>query len=155
MTEPVKNLNRAKTEWKWAFVAVGFIAVLIIMQFAYGSLSFTKPVDTERQFADQAMDSARDAMKDPTSVKFKDLTVNSKNRCMYGEILARNSYGAYTGYQSFVWVDGATYIDPGTVQSNIIIDNTGDFISYMKARSRCLSPYSNHDGYVPLTIPEA
>jgi len=155
MTEPAKNTERAKTDWKWAFVAAAFTAILIIMQFAYGSMSFTKPANPDEQFAEQAMASARDAMKDPTSVRFKDLTVDSNRKCMYGQILAKNSYGAYTGYQSFVWVEGATYIDPGTVQSNMIVDNTGDFISYMKARRRCLSPYNNNDGYVPLTIPEA
>jgi len=155
MTEPAKNTERAKTDWKWAFVAAAFIAVLIAIQFADESLSLIKPANPDEQFAEQAMASARDAMKDPTSVKFKNLTVNSKTKCMYGQILAKNSYGAYTGYQGFVWQDGATYIDPGTVQSNMIVDNVTDFISYMKARSRCLSPYSIHDGYVPLTIPEA
>lgn len=155
MTAPTKNMKTAETILKWVFVAAPFLIILVIVLFSNGTLSFSKPADPEHEFAERAMASARDAMKDPTSVKFKDLTVNTKVKCMYGEILAKNSYGAYTGYQGFVWQDGVTYIDPGTVQSNMIVDNVTDFISYMKARNRCLSPYSIRDGYVPLTIPEA
>jgi len=154
MTEPSKTAAKAKTDWKWGVVALAFIAVIIGIQFVDGSFTLSKPADPERAYADKAMASARNAMKDPTSVKFKDLTVNTRRKCMYGQILAKNGYGAYTGYQGFVWVNGETYIDPGAVQSNMIVDNVTDFISYMKARQLCLSPYGNHD-YVPLAIPEA
>lgn len=111
--------------------------------------------DQDRTFAEKAMASARDAMKDPISVKFKDVTASAKVNCMYGLILGRNSFGAYTGYTGFVWSNGKTLIDPGEIQSNIITDNVGDFITYSKARNECIASMPIGDGYMPLEIPAA
>jgi len=155
MTEPVKDMPKTEAAMKWGCVASPFIVILLIILYTTGTLSFTKPADPDQEFAERAMASARDAMKDPTSVKFKDLTVSAKARCMYGQILAKNGFGTYTGYQGFIWKDGETYIDPGEVQSNIIADNVGDFVSYMRAKNQCMSAMPIGDGYVPLTIPEA
>ena len=155
MTEPVKDMPRTEAAMKWGCVAAPFIAILLVVLYANDMLNFSKPANPDQEFAERAMASARDAMKDPTSVKFKDLTVSAKARCMYGQILAKNGFGAYTGYQSFVWKDGKTYIDPGEIQSNVIVDNAGDYVSYMRAKNQCMSVMPIGEGYMPLSIPEA
>ncbi|GLV25645.1 hypothetical protein TomTYG45_20790 [Sphingobium sp. TomTYG45] len=128
---------------KWGCVASPFIVILLIVLFSTGTLSFTKPANPDQEFAERAMASARDAMKDPTSVKFKDLTVSAKARCMYGQILGRNSFGAYIGYQPFVWINGQTFID-----SN---DDTDAMIAAIRARNNCMKAMGEA---VPLTIAE-
>ncbi|MCB4860530.1 hypothetical protein K7W03_13125, partial [Sphingobium sp. PNB] len=143
-TEPTKNMEIVETILKWGFVAAPFIVILLIVLYANDMLTFTKPANPDQEFAERAMASARDAMKDPTSVKFKDLTVSAKGRCMYGQILGRNSFGAYNGYQPFVWTNGQTFID-----SN---DDTDAMIAAIRARNNCMKAM---DGAVPLTIPEA
>ena len=155
MTEPVKDMPRTEAAMKWGCVASPFVIILLVVLYANDMLSFTKPANPDQEFAERAMASAKDAMKDPTSVKFKDLTVSAKARCMYGQILGRNSFGAYNGYQPFIWINGQTYIDPGEVQSNIIADNVGDVVSYMRAKNQCMSAMPTDPGSLPLTIPEA
>lgn len=143
MTEPVKDMPRTEAAMKWGCVAAPFIAILLVVLYANGMLSFTKPTDPDHEFAVRAMASARDAMKDPTSVKFKDLNVSAKARCMYGQILGRNSFGAYVGYQPFVWINGRTFID-----SN---DDTDAMIAAIRARNNCMKAMEEA---VPLTIAE-
>jgi len=143
MTEPVNDMPRTEAAVKWGCVAAPFIGILIVVLYANDMLSLTKPANPDQEFAQRAMASARDAMKDPTSVKFKDLTVSSKGRCMYGQILGRNSFGAYVGYQPFVWINGQTFID-----SN---DDTDAMIAAIRARNDCMKAMGEA---VPLTITE-
>ncbi|WP_460989578.1 hypothetical protein [Sphingobium sp. TomTYG45] len=143
MAESVKDMPRTEAAMKWGCVASPFIVILLIVLFSTGTLSFTKPANPDQEFAERAMASARDAMKDPTSVKFKDLTVSAKARCMYGQILGRNSFGAYIGYQPFVWINGQTFID-----SN---DDTDAMIAAIRARNNCMKAMGEA---VPLTIAE-
>lgn len=77
----------------------------------------------DQDFAERAMASARDSMKDPTSVMFKDVTASAKAKCIEGMILAKNGLGAYTGYQSFGWINGQTHIDPGKLEVGPLVDN--------------------------------
>lgn len=47
------------------------------------------------------------SFKDPDSVKFKDLSLNSSGDGLCGYVNAKNSYGAYVGFTEFVYdVDG-------------------------------------------------
>lgn len=119
------------------------------------SPDMTASNEADRAFAEKAFASARDAMKDPTSVKFKDVTASAKGNCMSGKLLAKNSYGAYTGYTDFVWINGKTLVDPGEVQSNIILDNVNDVLAFVKARNDCRKATPIGDGYIPLKIPTA
>ena len=144
MAEPIKDMPRTEAAMKWGCVAAPFIAILLVVLYANDMLSFTKPANPDQEFAERAIASARDTMKDPTSVKFKDLTVRAKARCMYGQILGRNSFGAYTGYQPFVWINGQTFID-----SN---EDTDAMIAAIRARNNCMKAIGEA---VPLTIPEA
>lgn len=47
----------------------------------------------------------RDMMKDPKSAEFRDLKRCGASDIIEGEVNAKNSYGAYSGYQRFI-VDG-------------------------------------------------
>lgn len=119
------------------------------------SPDMTASQEADRAFAERAFVSARDAMKDPTTVKFKDVTVSAKANCMTGQLLAKNSYGAYTGYTDFVWINRRTLVDPGEAKSNIIMDNVNDVLAFTEARVNCMKATPIGDGYVPLKIPEA
>ena len=141
MADPVKDMPRTEAAMKWGCVASPFIVIILVVLYANDMLTFTKPADPNQQYADRAMASARDSMLDPTAVKFKDLTVSAKARCMYGQILGKNAMGAYTGYQPFVWINGQTFID-----SN---DDTDAMIAAIRARNNCMKAMGEA---VPLTI---
>lgn len=134
-------------------------AVAGVMVFASyepdNSPDMTASEEADRAFAERAFVSARDAMKDPTSVKFKNVIVSAKANCMTGQILAKNSYAAYTGYTDFVWVNGQTTVDPGEAKFNVIMDNVNDVLAFTEARLACMEATPIGDGYVPLKIPEA
>ena len=156
MTEPVKDMPKTEAAMKWGCVASPFIVILLIVLFSTGTLSFTKRADPNHQYADRAMASARDSMLDPTAVKFKDLTVSAKARCMYGQILGKNAMGAYTGYRDFVWTNGETLISSADQASPLSTAGDIDAVTkYFKARTDCISAMPTDPGSSPLTIPEA
>ncbi|PHP19795.1 hypothetical protein CG471_10595 [Sphingobium sp. IP1] len=158
MDQATTPANKPSKLLYWGAGAALWAVAAVMIVGSYKADNRPAPADlaaVDQAFAEKAMASARDAMKDPTSVKFKDVTASARANCMYGQILGRNSFGAYTGYTGFVWANGKTLIDPGKVQSNVIIDNVGDFISYSKARSECMATMPIGDGYAPLTIPAA
>lgn len=51
----------------------------------------------------QAKDAVSRNAKDPDSVKFRDITYNRKEEMVCGEYNAKNSYGAYAGFETFVY----------------------------------------------------
>lgn len=71
-------------------------------------------------------------MKDPTSVKFKDVRINLRAKCMFGKILGKNGYGAYAGYSDFAWQNGDMYVHQGDS-----LDSTDSFIAVMEKRMAC------------------
>ena len=156
MTEPVKDMPRTEAAMKWGCVASPFVAILLVVLYANDMLTFTKPADPDQQYADRAMASARDSMLDPTAVKFKDLTVSAKARCMYGQILAKNAMGAYTGYRDFVWTNGQTLVSTADQASPFSTAGDIDAVTkYFKAHMDCISAMPTDPGSLPLTIPEA
>ncbi len=69
----------------------------------------------------------RDLMKDPTSVQFKPHSIVSvKGQCVFGHVLAKNSYGAYNGYKGFVWTKGA------------FVSEEDGMTPYVKAMTACI-----------------
>lgn len=104
----------------------------------------------DQDFAERAMASARDSMKDPTSVMFKDVTASAKAKCIEGMILAKNGLGAYTGYQSFVWINGQTHIDPGKLEVGPLIDNMKEWDDYNTASHNCGSALAQAMGEGPV-----
>ncbi len=156
MTEPVKDMPRTEAAIKWGCVAAPFIVIALIILFSTGTLTFTKPADPNQQYADRAMASARDSMLDPTAVKFKDLTVSAKARCMYGQILGKNAMGAYTGYRDFVWTNGQTLVSTADQASPFSTAGDIDAVTkYFKAHMDCISAMPTDPGSLPLTIPAA
>jgi len=59
-----------------------------------------------------AQNRVRSMMKDPDSIKFKNVK-NYKNNVVCGKLNSKNSYGAYTGYKSFISTPDGFLFDPG------------------------------------------
>lgn len=156
MARSALPLTTGELAVKWGCVSLPFLAIAAAIVYSTGAISLKeKPVDPNQTFANHAMASAKDAMKDPTSVKFKDLRVSSKAKCMYGKILAKNGYGAYSGYQDFVWINGKTYIHPGELMTGTIVNNLDEFEAYIRAYGGCTNAIPNGVDSLPLHIPEA
>lgn len=122
---------------KWGCVVLPVVIAFVAGLNSLGLIDLRLPSDPDKEFAVKALASARDAMKDPTSVMFKDITASAKAKCLKGMILAKNSLGGYTGYQPFVWMDGKTYIDPGELVTGPIIDNINQWGDHATASSKC------------------
>lgn len=72
-------------------------------------------------------DAVRSQMRDPDSVKFRDIARCSHDRDMWqGDYNAKNGFGAYTGYQPFFVKNGVATLltDPGF--SGLIQECFGD-----------------------------
>lgn len=101
-------------------------AVAVIAALFISGCSNKEPTANEHYIA-AALQDARDLMKDPSAVKFKDVTILPSEKCMYGKILGKNGFGAYAGYSDFVWVDGKLYLDDSDFPGE-----TNAFHLYMK-----------------------
>jgi hypothetical protein len=64
---------------------------------------------TETKLLAQAEGDVKGQLKDPTSAKFKATIVSVSGVCAIGQVLAKNSFGGFEGYQEFVWHDGSVY----------------------------------------------
>jgi len=114
-------------------INIGHVATLII--FGLSACSLQQPTADEK-FAQQALQAVRNSMKDPTSVKFKDITVVAPARCAFGEALGKNSFGAYAGYQKFVYSDGAVvFDDPASITD--FTRSPEESLKYMNKQSDC------------------
>jgi hypothetical protein len=103
------------------------------------SCSPQPPKSKRELLAERAEVSVREALKDPDSAKFKDITASVQGNCIYGKLLAKNSYGAFTGYHDFVWINDRTYIlnsdDPNPLGTD---DGAKAFIDYHEQFSNCI-----------------
>ena len=104
-SRPAARIDRKELAYASAIIVV--VAIVPLLSSTY---RFKRLDDPNKEFAEQALQSARNAMLDPTAVKFKNVTVNRNANCMYGQILAKNALGAYTGYRDFVWINRRTYV---------------------------------------------
>lgn len=60
-----------------------------------------------------AMDMVKYSLKDPTSAEFRGIAECPANPgMMYGEVNAKNSLGAFTGYSRFYTFGGAAHVGP-------------------------------------------
>lgn len=65
-------------------------------------------------FLKKAKRAISDKFKDPDSVKFRDLYLANKGLpTLCGEVNAKNSYGAYTGYKGFFYNSVSAHVDDG------------------------------------------
>lgn len=58
----------------------------------------------------------REALKDPMSAQFRSEVASVGGNCVMGQVISKNGFGALTGYQGFVWTDGATAIQDANQQ---------------------------------------
>lgn len=75
------------------------------------------PKDDHLAFIAQAKKAVADQMRDPDSVKFRDVALyrqlESKELALCGEFNAKNGYGAYVGYRRFyVSESGGAKLEP-------------------------------------------
>lgn len=67
----------------------------------------------EEQLIARAQIKVADRFKDPESAKFRKLRADADLRQVCGEVNAKNSYGAYTGYAPFLYLaDTVDISDP-------------------------------------------
>ncbi len=84
--------------------------ILLIMFFAISNASAQDQVDTPVIKA--AKDAISKDMKDPNSTQFRDIKQYKYGTfdVVCGEVNAKNSYGAYTGFKPFVVIDKAPFL---------------------------------------------
>lgn len=126
-------------------------AATLMMLLGLSACSLQGPTADEK-FAQQALQAVRNSMKDPTSVKFKDVTVVASARCAFGEALGKNSFGAYAGYQKFVYADGAVvFDDPSSITE--FTKSPEESLKYINKQTDCatrsMETLSDHVLHIP------
>jgi hypothetical protein len=77
---------------------------------------------------DQAQDTVRAALRDPSSAEFRQVRRCSGDRAVViGEVNARNGFGGYTGFTHFIVADGRAYFLGET-----------DMLEYAEVQSACI-----------------
>lgn len=89
-------------------------------------------------------------LKDPDSAKFRDVKLNKAKTALCGEVNAKNGFGAYGGYQSFVAVDSAAFIMRGDSCS---IGTITDQIECLSERNKFLELAVKNECIAPSDIP--
>lgn len=69
----------------------------------------------------------RETLKDPAAAQFKGLVAAVEGKCVMGQVLSKNGFGAFTGFQSFVWTDGSVAVQESDPQR------------WMKAQGDCIA----------------
>jgi hypothetical protein len=64
---------------------------------------------TEDPLLAEAKKSLADKMKDPSSVQFRNVKLCETKGMVTGEANAKNSFGAYTGFEPFVYANRGSY----------------------------------------------
>lgn len=80
----------------------------------------------ERRLISDAKSALREKMRDPDSVKFKDIMACSKPGGIVGKYNAKNGYGAYSGFELFMYRDG-------------VVATVDDWQEYDKLSDQCYS----------------
>ncbi|MBF7010329.1 hypothetical protein QUC32_11670 [Novosphingobium resinovorum] len=119
-----------------------YLSMALVFALSLSACSNKQPTANER-YTEIALQDARDLMKDPSSVKFKDVSIYPSAKCMQGKILGKNGFGAYAGYSDFVWIDGKLYLDDE------------DFHLYMKNKLDCSEKAFKLKADQRVTIPQA
>lgn len=59
-----------------------------------------------------------DTFKDPSSVQFRKVTLNPTKTALCGEVNAKNSFGAYTGFRPFVTLESEVHVAGSACSGN-------------------------------------
>jgi hypothetical protein len=70
--------------------------------------------DPNKRVRDITEDSVRMALKDPGSANFRSVAVYRNGKLVCGEVNAKNSFGAYAGYEEFVADGDRLYMESAT-----------------------------------------
>lgn len=89
----------------------------------------------DEQFSQRVEQDVRQQTNDPSAVKFERISAFRNLHCATGKLLAKNLFGAYTGYHDFSWVDGQVYLDGGS--------DTDSSIATIKAATKCMARQAN------------
>lgn len=95
------------------------LAIIVFASLLVFVFSFFKEESVESQLRkirvekqSEARKNVKLTLKDPDSAKFR----NQSSSC--GEVNAKNSFGAYTGFKRFISMDGNTVIEGGGVPTS-------------------------------------
>jgi len=58
----------------------------------------------------KAKEAVAEKVKDPASAQFKDVNLCKTKGMVQGQFNAKNSFGAYTGYETFFFIDGTAFM---------------------------------------------
>ena len=90
------------------------LSIVRAKDMALSTQTFTKSHGKKRAIQ-ASLDSVKEIMKDPDSVKFKDVEYKNYNdgKIVCGQVNAKNSYGGYTGFKRFIAspIDAYVYND--------------------------------------------
>ncbi|MCX6178571.1 MAG: hypothetical protein NT163_04240 [Chlorobiales bacterium] len=92
---------------KFKAVFIALVLALMVVQSSYGAMVRSLEQDSMNPSADQRMlekakEAVMNSLKDPESARFRHMHIKSGDpMSVQGEVNAKNSYGAYNGYQKF------------------------------------------------------
>ena len=102
-----------------------------------GLASCSPAQSPENDLIHQAEQNTRESLKDPDAAQFRGMLASTEGQCVVGEILPKNGFGAYSGWQPFVWTYNRAYLST---------DNPDDF-PFQDARCRSqISPPKDQPG---------
>jgi hypothetical protein len=133
-------------EGRILLAGVAIVPVLIGLVIAISSsLGGPEPVDTTR-YENEAKAFIIKDMLDPSSVQFRD--VSTSDKCVTGEINAKNSFGAYVGFKGFYYSAAkhwgqirAEMPEPMTMSSAQFQRELDHWSRYSDRFSNCLDGY--------------
>lgn len=125
-------------------VLIALAAFLVFAVLLGGGLlslmSREEPVPIRPDHTENAKRKITKDMLDPGSAQFQSLIANGE--CVTGEVNAKNSFGAYTGFKGFVYSHktGRTFIEGQTVAFGVDahLARMKDANAYMQASLNCL-----------------
>jgi hypothetical protein len=111
--DDVKNM-KSKDVVKWVVVFVVIAALLNFLNFLGRSPTPAQVAEENaKSHAIGLMRGLKASLKDPESAKFGRITIDAKGALLCGEVNAKNSFGGYTGMDTFAYADAAGYVSGG------------------------------------------
>lgn len=83
---------------------------------------------------EDAQKAVQRSVKDPTSVLFSNVRKCARPKMVMGDYNAKNSFGAYTGNETFVYVNGVAYLQP---EHRLEVDNQAPYRFFIQLIDAC------------------
>lgn len=85
---------------------------------AFGAASAAPTKDAHTKQIQAAKKAVADALKDPASAQFREVTFKESTRAVCGEVNGKNSYGGYVGFTPFAYEEsGIVHLVPTSISS--------------------------------------